>query len=79
MQLSEGMINENHQKMNNNFFASHMQKLTAFLDWNVPQSWSILRQSFQTLRADFLLNIARRALNQPPKLPQSCVDYDCDT
>ena len=34
---------------------------------NVPRSWSILRFSFQTLRADISLNIAPRALNQLPK------------
>jgi len=28
------------------------------------------------LRADISLNIARAALNQPPKLPQFCLDYD---
>ena len=33
----------------------------------VPRSWSILRFSFQTLRAEISLNIAHRALNQPPQ------------
>ena len=33
MQLGEEMINQNHQKMNNDLLASHMQKLTAFLDF----------------------------------------------
>ena len=33
MQLGEEMINQNHQKLNNDFSASHMQKLTAFLDF----------------------------------------------
>ena len=30
--------------------------------WNVPRSWSILRFSFQTLRADISLNIEFRTL-----------------
>ena len=46
---------------------------------NVPRSWSLLRFSFQIWRDDILLNISRRALNQPPKWPQFCLDYDSVT
>ena len=50
--------------------------MMAFPFRDVPQSWSILRLSFQISIADISLNIAHGALNQPPKWLQFHLDYD---
>ena len=46
----------------------------------IPRSWSKIRHHFQIWTVDDIsLNIATRALNQPPKWPQFCLDYDSVT